>query len=363
MRGQGAEPEVVDSDVSTGGAVLPPQAARLSFDAAALADNWRALDRMSGKAQAGAAVKANAYGTGVDRVVPTLAKAGCRQFYVAHWREGPAVMAHVPASMISVLHGPANDAETAFALATGLRPVLNSGQQVERWRAAGGGVCDLMVDTGMNRLGLADRDWGDALNTLEIDTLLSHLACADEDNAMNMRQQALFSQAITAIRHRRASLANSAGIALGSCYHHDLTRPGLALYGGVPRSELDGVIRDVVAPQAMILQTRQVPAGATIGYNATFTAPADMRIGIVSIGYADGYLRNWSGRGVFCHEGAVLPVIGRVSMDMVALDLAQAMQLGEGDWVTASYRLPDAARCSGLSQYELLTLLGQRLHC
>jgi alanine racemase len=160
--------------------------------------------------------------------------------------------------------------------------------------------------------------------------------------------------------HARASLANSAGIALGSAYHGDLTRPGIALYGGVPRAEMASVLRQVVRPEAAILQVREVSAGETIGYNATFTAPAPMRVGTIALGYADGYLRCWSGKGRFMAGGQELPVLGRVSMDLTVVDLTRAPEVGEGDWVTADYALPESSIATGLSQYELLTLLGRR---
>jgi alanine racemase len=195
---------------------------------------------------------------------------------------------------------------------------------------------------------------------LEVDVLLSHLACADEDHGLNARQLRLWREACARVAHRRASLANSAGIALGADYHGDLTRPGIALYGGVPRGELAGRIGQVVRPMAALLQVRDVPAGETIGYNATFVAPQAMRVGTIALGYADGYLRCWSGKGMLRSDGIALPVLGRVSMDMTAIDLSAAPQLREGDWVEADYTLPDAAAASGLSQYELLTLLGQR---
>ena len=162
------------------------------------------------------------------------------------------------------------------------------------------------------------------------------------------------------VAHRRASLANSAGIALGADYHGDLTRPGIALYGGVPRGELAGVISQVVRPMAALVQVREVPAGESIGYNATFVAPRTMRVGTIALGYADGYLRCWSDKGLMRAGDAVLPVVGRISMDLTVIDLTAAPRLQEGDWVEADYSLPDAAAASGLSQYELLTSLGRR---
>ena len=340
---------------------LPPPTLRLDLDAEALAHNWRALDRLSGSARAGAAVKADAYGLGASKVVPILAKAGARDFFVAHWSEVPEVIAHVPPSSVSVLHGPMSDADCAFARETGVRPVLNSLEQVARWRNAGGGACDLMFDTGINRLGLPLSAVSDpALQSLEVETLMSHLASADEDVAQNEQQLARFGEIAAAIPAKRRSLSNSAGIALGADYAFDLTRPGLALYGGVPRGEIANEIRQVAHPRAALLQVRQIAAGEGVGYNAAFVAPAPMRVGVVSLGYADGFLRCWGGKGALRSEGADLPLLGKVSMDMVVVDLAAAPAVREGDWVDVPYNLPTASAQCGLSQYELLTTLGRR---
>lgn len=342
-------------------APLPPAALRLALDATALAANWRALDRMSGAASAGAAVKADAYGMGAARVVPVLAQAGCRDWFVAHWGEVPDVLAHVPSASIHVLHGPMNAADVAYAQATGVTPVLNSLAQVRRWREAGGGRCDLMVDTGINRLGLPLADLGDpALAGLDIDCCISHLASADEDVAQNAQQLARFQAVRAQIPAQRYSLANSAGIALGARWHADVTRPGIALYGGIVRSELAGVIAQVAHPQAAVIQRRQLQPGDLVGYNATFTADRPICAAVVALGYADGYLRTWSGKGEFRWRGSTLPVIGRVSMDMTIVDATSAPDLVEGDWLDVAYDLPEAAKISGLSQYELLTLLGRR---
>lgn len=339
----------------------PNPALRLAIDTAALAANWRALDRLSGSAAAGAAVKADAYGVGTARCVPVLWEAGCRDFFVAHMAEAAALAALIPAGRISVLHGLHDGADAACAQELGLRPVINSLGQARLWIEAGGGACDLMVDTGMNRLGLSLAELGDPmLEGLQIDTLLSHLACAEEQSALNERQRLRWEEARRAVPHQRASLANSAGIMLGSAYHGDLTRPGLALYGGVPCAALDGQIAQVVRPEALVMQVREVSAGETIGYNATFTASDAMRVGVISLGYADGYLRCWSDKGMMLHGARRLPVLGRVSMDMTMIDLTHAPEVGEGDWVSTDYALPQAAAISGLSQYELLTLLGRR---
>ena len=339
---------------------LPPPTLRLTIDTDALAHNWRSLDAMSGTARAGAAVKANCYGLGVDICVPILRDAGARDFFVAHWSEVPPVLRHVPPRQVAVLHGVVTREEADFARAMGVLPVIDSLRQAEIWQAAGGGPCHLMVDTGINRLGIRpDEARSDAIRALDIHALLSHLACADEDSAMNMSQLRAFESVRERIPHRIASLANSAGIALGANYHYDLTRPGLALYGGIPCPELRDTIRQVARPEARLIAVRNLERGDTVGYNALFTAPEAMRIGIVSLGYADGILRSWGG-AVFSHDGTDLPILGRISMDMIALDLGKAPELGEGDWVALPFDLPQAVSRTGLSQYELLTLLGNR---
>ena len=339
----------------------PPRALRLEIDRQALADNWKALDSMSGRATAAAAVKADAYGLGARQVVPVLREAGCQDFVIAHFSEVADVCALVDPARISVLHGPLIAAEVAYAQAMGVKPVINTVRQARLWIEGGGGPCDLMVDTGINRLGLAMSELGDvAVRALEIDVLMSHLASADEDVPLNAVQRQRWTDARGLIPHRRASLANSAGIALGAAYHGDLTRPGISLYGGVPRRELSGKIAQVVRPQAAILQVRDIGAGDGVGYNSTFIADRPMRIGTIALGYADGDLRCWSGKGTMRHGAIQVPVIGRVSMDMTVVDLSQVPSAKVGDWVEAVYSLPEAAAVSGLSQYELLTLLADR---
>jgi alanine racemase len=339
----------------------PPRALSLGLDTEALAANWRALNALSGNAAAGAAVKADAYGVGARQAVPILRDAGCEDFFVAHWSEVAGIHDLVPPASIAVLHGPVTPQDAAFARAAGVKPVINSLRQAQHWLECGGGRCDLMVDTGINRLGLPMAELGNgAIARLDIDVLMSHLASADEDVPLNAVQQRRWREAGAAVPHNRASLANSAGLALGPDYHGELTRPGLSLYGGVPRPELTDRIRQVVRPRAAIMQVRNLQAGDTVGYNATYVAPAAMRVGVIALGYADGYLRCWSGKGRMVHHGQPLPVVGRVSMDMTVIDLTAAPALGEGDWVEVEYSLPDAASATGLSQYELLTLLADR---
>jgi alanine racemase len=316
---------------------------------------------MSGNAAAGAAVKADAYGLGAARVVPALAAAGCRSFFVAHWSEVPALLPHVPANLIAVLHGPVNRDEAQFARNTGVRPVLNSLAQVQRWIESGGGPCHVMFDTGMSRLGIEFSQLADpAIAALDIDICLSHLASADEDTTQNADQLHRFEQVRSKVSAQRYSLANSAGIALGGAYHADLTRPGIALYGGVVRPEFAGLILPVARPEAAVVQIRKLEPGDKVGYNALFCASKSMRVGVLSIGYADGYLRCWTGKGRFLWQGRSVPVLGRVSMDLTIVDLTDLPDCGEGDWLAADYDLPAASALCGLSQYELLTNMSQR---
>ena len=327
---------------------------RLRLDGAALVSNWRHLAKLSGPAACGAAIKANGYGLGARDVARRLADAGCRDFFVASWAEA-AALADLGVT-VSVLHGVrAEDPwDAPFA-----RPVLNTAEQVARWKSTGR-PCDVMVDTGMNRLGVSIEQVGAGLlDGLVIETLMSHLVAADEDVPLNARQLADFAALRGQTSARRMSLANSAGIALGPDYAFDLTRPGIALYGGRQRPGHDA-IRQVATPEAQILQRRRVRAGDSVGYNASWTAAADTEVAILNLGYADGYLRCFSNKGLATAQGVALPLIGRVSMDLTAIDVSALPGLGEGDWVAMSYALPETAALSGLSQYELLTGLGAR---
>ena len=334
------------------------RALRLRLDSAALQHNWRWLQRQGG-APAGAAVKANGYGVGATEVTRRLADAGCRDFFVSTWAEAAALAPLPDGAMLHVLHG-VGPRDTSAALALSAVPVLNSVSQVARWKeVALGQPCGVMVDTGMNRLGLRMDEVG-ALDGLQIETLMSHLASADEDSGLNLAQLERFRGVRAAVSARRYSLANSAGICLGHDYGFDLTRPGLALYGGVPRPEAEGAIAQVVFPEAEVVQRRVVRKGESVGYGATWVADADAEVGIANVGYADGYLRCFAGKGQVSFGGQQLPLLGRVSMDLIAFDCSAAPEIQEGDWVALDYYLPAAAAATGLSQYELLTGLSDR---
>ena len=333
---------------------------RLILDGTALVANWRWLSATAG-APAGAAVKADGYGLGAREVSRRLAEAGCRDFFVATWAEADALGSLPFGAALSVLHG-VREEDMAAALASRARPVLNTPAMVARWKAAAPGrPCDVMVDTGINRLGLsAGEDVSCLLDGLEIELLMSHLACGDEpDSAMNEAQRQRFADIAGRVGARRYSLANSAGACLGPAYGFDLVRPGLGLYGGIPRAEAAGHIARVVRIEAQVLQVRDVPTGDTVGYGATFTADRPTRIAILNLGYADGYLRAFAGRGSARQGDIACPLAGRVSMDLVAVDLGAA-PVAEGDWLEVDYELETAAAATGLSQYELLTGLGSR---
>ena len=332
---------------------------RLTLDGDALVANWHWLAHMSGGAACGAAVKADGYGLGAREVVKRLQAAGCRDFFVSTWAEAEA-LAPWPADLeLSVLHGVlADDMKAALKLPA--RPVLNSPEQVARWKETGR-PCDVMVDTGINRLGLSAADAASGLlDGLRIETLMSHLACADEESEVNEAQRKAFDAVMGRVKAARYSLANSAGICLGKGYAFDLTRPGIALYGGVPRAEAEAHIRQVARVEAQVLQRRRLGPGDRVGYGGTFAADRDCELAIINLGYADGYLRGFSGTGRARIGETFVPVVGRVSMDLTAICVDEVPGLNEGDWIELDYDLPSAAAQSGLSQYELLTTLGSR---
>lgn len=336
-----------------------PANPRLTVDLSALASNWTRLREIAGGVATGAAVKADAYGLGAVPVVEALARAGCRDFFVASWAEAEALGPLPAGANLAVLHG-VQPGELRRARASAARPVLCTPAQVAAWRSAGGGVCDVMVDTGINRLGLsAGEAVSGLLDGLDLDTLHSHLACADTpDHPMNARQRADFAALADRIPARRYSLANSAGIALGREYAFGLTRPGIALYGGAPVPGL--AMAQVAYIEARIVQLRNLEPGDSIGYGATFVAPAAMRAAVLAIGYADGYPRALSGRGAALAGAARCPVLGRVSMDLTVVDVSGAGALAEGDWLGIDFDLQRTAALANIAQYELLIGLGHR---
>jgi alanine racemase len=333
--------------------------ARLIVDTAALVANWRAFAAASGGAETGAAIKADGYGLGARAVMLALAAAGCREMFVAHWSEVAALMPLPDGVRVAVLHGVA-PADVAAALELPARPVLGSAAQVAAWRTTGR-PCDVMVDTGINRLGLSPAEaMSGLLDGLDIDTLHSHLACAEQPgHPLNALQCARFAALAPQIPAQRRALANSGGITLGSDFLFDLTRPGIGLYGG--GAGPGGVaLAPVACIEAPVMQVRDVPIGDSVGYGATFVATRPTRVAVVALGYADGYPRSASGRGSGLVGGVRCPLIGRVSMDMSCFDVTDAPPLAEGDMMTIDFDLASLSAASGRSQYELLTGLGAR---
>ena len=331
---------------------------RLKLDGNALVANYRWLQGRGGGAACGAAIKADGYGLGARDVVQRLAEAGCRDFFVATWAEAEALMPWSNGLNLSVLHG-VGEEDMPTALSSPARPVLNSPQQIDRWSRTDR-PCDVMIDTGINRLGLPAAEAGELIKSVRIETLMSHLACADEDVPANERQRRDFIGAAAGAKAKRLSLANSAGVCLGADYAFDLTRPGLALYGGIPRREAEGHIKPVVRIEAQIVQRRRVERNEGVGYNHVFRAERPHELAILNLGYADGYLRGFSGTGRARLSKGFAPVVGRVSMDLTAVCVDDSPQLREGDWMEIDYDLASASAQSGLSPYELLTGLGDR---
>ncbi len=350
----------------------------LTIDLDALRANYRALAERAAPALCSAAVKADAYGLGLAPVARALSAAGCRIFLVADLEEGARLREILPQAEIHVLTGPTAGTEADFA-GLGLTPVLNDPAQIDLWAAFSrrretplAGV--LHLDTGMNRLGLTPED-ARALaaepNRLEgvmLTWVMSHLACSDEpDHEMNARQLALFNELRGSLPPAPASLANSGGIFLGSAYHLDMVRPGIALYGGNPLDHGDNPMAQVVHLQGRILQVRRVDSPMTVGYGATHGITGPGRLATVGVGYADGYLRALSNRGFGAIDGVKVPIVGRVSMDLITLDVSRipAEQCAPGtlvDLIGGAIPLDVAAAAAGSVSYELLTRLGPRLH-
>jgi alanine racemase len=337
----------------------------LTIDLDALEANFQTLKSLAGGAALTPAVKANGYGLGAAAVARRLADAGAAGFFVARLTEGEQLRSVVPNAEIRVLDGLAPGAAERMKAAR-LTPVLNSMDQLAAWAAEGGGApAVLHVDTGINRLGIRPEQAPAAakIARLNIEVVMSHLACADEpDHPMNADQLAAFREATAFFPNAQRSLANSAGIFLGADYHFDQVRPGISVYGGGPRGVDHPDIRPVATLQAPILQVREVPAGESVGYSATFTAKATTRVALIGAGYADGVLRSLSGRGAVWFDGAQRPYLGRVSMDMLAVDLGDA-GAREGDLVEVlgtHITVDRAAAAAVTNAYEILTRLGTR---
>ena len=351
-------------------------AAVLTVNLAAIAANYRSLrQRVGERVTLSAVVKANAYGLGVAQVAPALAKAGCSLFFVATLDEGLALRQTLRGSRIAVLEGLLPGSAPAFTRAK-LIPVLNQLSQLVAWRkAARGGKTPpaiLHLDTGMSRLGLSQRDLAklvadrDLLHGVELAAIMSHLACADEPaHPKNPAQLAALHAALALLPPAPASLASSSGIFLGPDYHLDIARPGAALYGINPILGKSNPMKSVVSLQAKILQVRDVDTGETVGYGATHRMNRPSRVATIGVGYADGWLRSASDRGSAGIAGKRVPVVGRISMDLMTLDVTGinprlARPGATVDLLDENYGIDDAADAAKTIGYELMTLLGRR---
>jgi alanine racemase len=348
----------------------------LDVDLAAIAANWRGLSARHPSGPVAGVVKADGYGLGAGPIAAALHGAGCRHFFVAHMSEALAIRDRIPGALLGVLNGLLPGSEDAL-IANDIAPVLGSLSEVDAWAAAARRTgrtlpALLHVDTGMSRLGLTPEEvaeLGDAPHRLDgIDQryVMTHLASAEvPDDPMNEAQRKDFAGACARLPAAPRSLANSSGIFLGGGFASDLARPGAALYGVNPTPGKPNPMR--VAPRLLVrvLQVRTVPAGATVGYNATWTAERPSRIATACLGYADGWHRSQSGRGAAFFDGQAVPLVGRVSMDLTTYDATDHPGIAAGSWLEliGPNRSPDeVAEAAGTNGYEVLTSLGRRFY-
>jgi len=367
---------------SGSGPVAAETGGTLTIDLAAIAANWLALSRQLLTVECAAVVKANAYGLGLKPVVAALADAGCKTFFVADIAEARTVRARAKDATIYVLHGFTLQCAEAF-IELPARPVINSMTELAEWdafvadRAWQGGAA-LHVDTGMNRLGVSPEEAAALAPRAQtqnhgIALLLSHLACADiPDHPLNAKQLRLFRELRALYSGIPASLANSSGIFLGDATYFDLARPGAALYGINPTPGRPNPMTSVVELTGRVVQIRAVAREQTIGYGATWTAPRNSRIAVVSLGYANGLLRAGSAAdehpgGAAIVAGKRCPIVGRISMDLLMIDITDLPDgaVRRGNFATligGELGIDEVAAAAGTIGYEVLTRLGMRCH-
>lgn len=353
---------------------------QLTIDVGAVVANWQTLRAQFTGRETAAVVKANAYGLGVAQIAPALEKAGCNTFFVATLTEGVELRALLPDVRILVFHGVQEGEEFAFRQHK-LIPVLNSLQQVARWKPVAKeythATSALHIDTGMARMGLEVEEFEaivkadeHVLRDCRVGLLMSHFACAPAaSHPMNIEQLNWFNHARNLAPEIPGSLCNSGGIYLSKEYHFDLARPGCSLYGIAPQAGGENPVNNVVTWNAPIIMTRTLEREQTVGYGATETRPKGARIATVASGYADGYLRNASGHGAVGYLGNhKVPLVGRVTMDMLCFDVSEVpeSEAHEGAHITLlgdrdGIRVDDVATHAQTIGYEVLCALGNRL--
>lgn len=351
--------------------------ATLTIDLDALAHNYQYLRNQAASAETAAVVKANAYGLGVGKVAPRLYREGCRMFFVATLDEAVELRSHLTADAnIAVFHGIRPGQEEVFQEHE-LLPILNDLAQVKQWRACAekrgqSMPAILHIDTGMNRLGLNIEEaeelarQPEAMQGIEWRYVMSHLACISQpDHPQNAEQLARFARVRQWFPGVKASLSNSGGVLVDVRYHHDLTRPGSALYGINSVNGVNAPLQSVATLSASVIQVRRVSGIRTVGYGATYEAKKEAVLATVPVGYADGYLRSLSNKGYGHVDGRKVPVIGRVSMDMVIMDISEIpeslQKVGTKiELLGKTCNVDDVARQAGTIGYEILTSLGAR---
>ena len=356
------------------------QAALLTVRLGAIAANYRTYRRLAGPAAVAAVVKADGYGLGASCIAPALAEAGCDGFFVARLEEAIALRTISPRARIFVLDGAPADAVPAL-ISRRLTPVLNSLSDIAAWSAAanvGHHVLDAVVhvDTGMNRLGLPGHELAvlsaesaKRLLGLNLVLVMSHLACSDDPtNKLNGEQLSRFRQALAMLPPAPASLAASHGAMLGPDYHFDLVRPGVALYGANPQAAEGGIawpspnlMQTVAVLTARVLQLRRIDSGESVGYGATFRAKRPTMLATIALGYADGFPRALSNKGVAVVGGVRVPIVGRISMDLTILDVTDMPEpphVGDAVELLGDHvGLGEVSALAGTNEYEILTRL------
>ena len=335
--------------------------ASLTVDLSALARNYHTLETLTGR-PVNPVVKADGYGLGAVAVAKRLMLEGARTFFVARAAEGVILREGLGSEpTIYVLDG-AHGENIELIRQSNLRPVLNQPLQVQNWLSSGGGACGLQIDTAMNRLGYRVENAPEPFAGLEL--VMTHLACADEpSNPLNRQQRDAFDAVSRKYPNATRSFANSGGCFLGDDFYFDVVRPGICLYGGGPEGKPHEKIAPVATLNAQIMQVRDVPAGETVGYSQGYKVERPVTVVTCGAGYADGVLRSYSPEGQVWIAGELRPIIGRVSMDVLAVDVT-GLDVKAGDSVEifgANRNIDDAATAAGTISYELLTSITPRV--